>query len=215
MRIAVVSILIVALVGGGLAVAYFSPEPAYSNDELRAFGFVGYPEPRHIDGFDLVDVAGGRFNPERLRGRWSLVFFGYANCPDICPLTMSVLAKAERRLLAAGDSAFQAVLVSVDPERDTPAALAGYVGAFSDNFVGVTGPVADIKAFGASLHAGFSKAPVADSALGYLMDHSSHVAVIDPGGRHYGFIRSPLDVHKIATLTRALALRWPEAQPPG
>ena len=98
--------------------------------------------------------------------------------------------------------------MSVDPERDTPEALAGYVASFSENFVGVTGSAPDIAAFGKSLHAGFAKVPVADSALGYLMDHSSHIAVIDPAGRHHGFIRPPHDAQQLATLTRALTQRW-------
>ena len=211
MKLAVILLLVFALIGGGVAIVYLAPEPAYSDEELRAFGYVAYPQPRAIPGFDLADASGGRFGPERLRGRFSLLFFGYANCPDICPITMSILAGAEQRLLAAGEPGFQGVLVSVDPERDSAAALAQYVAAFSERFVGVTGPVPRIAAFAKSLHAGFTKAPVADSALGYLMDHSSHVTVIDPDGRHVGFIRSPLDAQKIATLTRALRQRWTDA----
>ena len=208
MKLALALLVAVVLVVGGLALAVLSPEPGYSDEELRAFGFTAYPEPRLVDGFDLDDAQGGRFNPARLRERWSFVFFGYASCPDICPITMAVLGEAEQRLLADGDQTFQGVLVSVDPERDTPAALAGYVANFSPNFVGVTGTVADIKAFGEHLHSGFVKAPVEDSALGYLMDHSSHIAVVDPAGRHYGFIRPPFDAQQLATLTRALAQRW-------
>jgi len=146
MKLALALLLAAVLIGGGVAVVYLSPEPTYSDADLRAFGYVPYPEPRAIPDFDLADAKGGRFVPERLRGRWSLLFFGYANCPDICPITMSILAGAEQRLLATGDPAFQGVLVSVDPERDTADALAQYVAAFSDRFVGVTGAAADIYA---------------------------------------------------------------------
>ena len=65
----------VGLVGGGLAFAYLSPEPGYSDEELRAFNFTAYPEPRLIDGFELVDAHGARFDATRLRERWSFVFF--------------------------------------------------------------------------------------------------------------------------------------------
>lgn len=206
MKATIVCVLAAAgLVAGGLLVARFGEEPAYTAEELRAFGFVAYPEPRDIPPFELEDAAGGRFDAARLRGRWSMLFFGYANCPDICPLTMSTLALAEERLRADGEQAFQGVLVSVDPQRDTPAMLREYVAAFSEDFVGVTGDVAAIRAFAESLHAGFAKAPVADSALGYLMDHSSHLAVVDPAGRHRGYVRAPLDARKIASLARALA----------
>lgn len=208
MKIAALLLLVVGLVAVGAAVAYLAPEPDYNDEELRAFGFTAYPEPRSIPAFALVDAQGGDFGPRRLRDRWSLVFFGYANCPDICPVTMSVLGQAERLMKDSQQQAFQGVMVSVDPERDSPQALARYVAAFSDRFVGVTGEVGAIEAFAKSLHAGFAKAPVEDSALGYLMDHSSHLAVIDPDGRHHGFIRPPLDAAKIATLTAALARRW-------
>ena len=212
MKIAVLLLLVVGLVAVGAAVAYLAPEPDYSDEELRAFGFTAYPAPRPIPAFALADAQGGEFGPRRLRDRWSLVFFGYANCPDICPVTMSVLGNAERLLKESQQPAFQGVMVSVDPERDSPQALMRYVAAFSEDFVGVTGDVGAIAAFAKSLHAGFAKAPAEDSALGYLMDHSSHLAVIDPDGRHHGFIRPPLDAAKIATLTAALARRWrPEA----
>lgn len=206
------TLAVVGLVAGGLVVARFAGQPAYTDEELKAFGFIAYPTPRPVPSFALRDAAGGVFDAARLRGRWSLLFFGYANCPDICPVTMSTLALAEKHLLESGGAGFQGVLVTVDPERDKPAALAAYVAAFSERFVGVTGDVGAIRAFAESLHAGFAKAPVEDSALGYLMDHSSHLAVIDPAGRHRGYVRAPLDARKIASLARALmGVRRPAA----
>lgn len=207
LKVVIVVSVTVALIAGGLTLAYLTPSPAYSNEELKAFGFRGFPEPRAIEPFDLADASGGRFRPDRLRGAWSFLFFGYANCPDICPITMSVLGGAEALLRDAGDETFQGILVSVDPERDTPRALADYVAAFSDKFVGVTGEAPEIHAFAKGLLAGFSKVPTDDPDLGYLMDHSSHIAVVDPRGRHYGFIRPPFDVQRIATLNRALVAR--------
>ena len=212
MKFALVALAVVGLIAAGLGVAYFAPEPAYTDEELRAFGYTGYPEPRPIPAFELVDAGGGPFTPERLRGRWSLLFFGYANCPDICPVTMSVLGSAARRLEMAGQAGFQGVLVTVDPQRDAPAALAEYVAAFAKDFVGVTGQEPDLRAFASSLHAGFSKAPEADSALGYLVDHSGHLAVIAPDGRHDGFVRGPFDAARIAALVQALHQRWPASR---
>ena len=207
-RAVVLFLVLVALAAGGLAIAVFLPPSTYSDEELAAFGYSAYPAPREVEAFQLVDAAGGSFGPERLRGRWSLMFFGFANCPDICPIAMSVLGDAAKMLTERGDTPFQGILVTVDPERDTPAAMASYVHAFSEEFVGVTGTVADIKAFAKSFHAGFSKAPVADSALGYLVDHTSRIAVVDPEGRHVGNIRSPFDATRITTLYRALADRF-------
>ena len=207
MKLVLVFLLAAGLIGGGLAVAYLLPGHAHSNEELRAFGFTAFPEPRPIDAFRLADANGDAFSLDRLRERWSLVFFGYANCPDICPITLSVLGDAEALLHESQDETFQGIFVSVDPQRDTPQALAQYVAVFSADFVGVTGDVQAIEAFAKSLHVGFSKVPAADSALGYLMDHSNQVAVVDRQGRHYGFIRSPLDAKQIATLMRTLAQR--------
>ena len=208
MKWVVAALLALGLVGGGLAFTGLAPERGLSDEELAAFGFTAFPEPRTIDAFTLADATGEPFDIARLRTKWSFVFFGYANCPDICPTTMAVLGAAEARLLADGDPAFQGILVSVDPERDAPDLLADYVASFSSNFVGVTGSPPAIAEFGKSLHAGFARVPVADSALEYLMDHSSHIAVVDPLGRHYGFIRPPHDAQQLATLTRALAQRW-------
>lgn len=208
MKVAVVALLL-AVVVGGLAVVYLGPSTRFSDEELRAFGFTPYPEPRTVGEFRLVDAAGGDFGPERLRGRWSFMFFGFANCPDICPITMAVLGEAERLLLAEGDEPFRGILVTVDPERDTPALLAEYVGTFSDDFIGVTGPTPSIFAFAKSFHAGFSKTLVEDSELVYTMNHSGRIAVVDPSGRHCGNISSPFDAKRIATLYRALADRVP------
>ena len=201
-------LVMVGLVAAGVALVVLLPEPDYSEEELQSFGFSAFPQPRAVPQFALQDAGGEVFDAERLRGRWSLLFFGYANCPDICPLTMSELGKAEDLLLESGDQAFQGILVTVDPERDTPQALRAYVGAFSDDFVGVTGSVAAIREFARSLHAGFSKLAEADGAgSGYLMDHSSHLAVVAPDGRHVGYVRAPFDARQIATLVRALGRR--------
>ena len=209
MKIAVVALLVAVLVAAGVAVVYIGPGTEYSDEELGAFNFTPYPEPRDVGDFLLDDAAGGDFGAERLRGRWSFMFFGFANCPDICPITMAVLGKAERVLIEAGDEPFQGILVTVDPERDTAALLGEYVGTFSEDFVGVTGSVPEIFAFARSFHAGFSKVLVEDTELVYTMNHSGRIAVVDPLGRHYGNISSPFDATQLATLHRALTRRIP------
>ena len=209
MKIAVVALLITVLVAAGVAVVHLGPATRFSDEELGAFNFTPYPDPRQVGDFLLIDAWGGAFGPERLRGRWSFMFFGFANCPDICPITMAVLGDAERMLVEAGDEPFQGIMVTVDPERDTAALLGEYVRAFSADFVAVTGSVPEIFAFARSFHAGFSKVLEEDSELGYTMNHSGRIAVVDPSGRHYGNISSPFDATQIATLHRALTRRIP------
>ncbi len=209
MKVAVLILLLAVLVGAGVAVVYFGPGTQFSDEELKAFNFSPYPAPRDIGDFRLDDAAGGDFGPERLRGRWSFMFFGFANCPDICPITLAVLGEAERVLAEAGDEPFQGILVTVDPERDTAPVLLEYVRSFSDDFVGVTGSVPDIFVFARRFHAGFSKQLLEDSELGYTMNHSGRIAVVDPWGRHYGNVSSPFDATRLATLYRALSGRIP------
>ena len=209
MKVAVVVLLLAVLVAAAAAVVYFGPRTQFSDEELKAFNFTPYPAPRDVGDFLLDDSAGGDFGPRRLLGRWSFMFFGFANCPDACPLAMSVLGEAERMLVEAGDEPFQGVLVTVDPEQDTAPVLLEYVRTFSDDFVGVTGSVPDIFTFARSFHAGFSKELLEDSELGYTMQHSGRIAVVDPSGRHYGNISSPFDATRLATLHRALSSRIP------
>ena len=209
MKAAVVVLLLAVLIAAGVAVVYFGPSTQFSDEELKGFNFTPYPQPREVGDFLLIDAAGGVFGPERLRGRWSFMFFGFANCPDICPITMAVLGEAEQALVKAGDEPFQGILVTVDPERDSAPVLLEYVRTFSADFVGVTGPVPDIFAFARSFHAGFSKELVDDSELVYTMNHSGRIAVVDPLGRHYGNVSSPFDATRLATLYRALASRVP------
>ena len=201
MKFVAIGALVVGVVGLGVTVAQLSGEPVLSGAELRALGYRGYDVPRPIAAFELVDGDGGTFDQGRLSGQWSLVFFGYANCPDICPVTLSVLAEAERLV---GEGRFQTVLVSVDPERDTPELLDSYVGTFSPRFVAATGPPHSVQQFAGSLGAAFRKAPSAGSELAYLVDHTGFIAVVDREARLAGYIRSPFEAVNIARVVRAL-----------
>ena len=99
-----------------------------------------YLSPRRaLPDFSLIDQSGHAFGPKNLRGRWSFLYFGYTNCPDACPTTLTTLAAMEKRLQASGAAVRpQVVFVSVDAKRDTPAQLAKYVPYFDPEFLGVT-----------------------------------------------------------------------------
>jgi len=98
------------------------------------------PEPRALPDVDLVDAHGSRFDLDAFRGRFTLLYFGFTQCPDVCPITLKVLADARAKLNERAPQALpQVVFVSVDPERDTPAAIAEYLGHFDASFVGATG----------------------------------------------------------------------------
>ena len=137
------------------------------------------PTPAPLAEFSLADHDEQAFTKESFRGHWSLVFFGFTNCPDICPLTLQVLSAAKRRLSEQGQSPLpRIVLVSVDPERDTPAKMALYVNAFGDGNLGITGDLDELRKLTSGLGIFFEKQKSDDES--YAVDHSSVVIVIDP-----------------------------------
>lgn len=154
--------------------------------------------------FVLHDAAGGRVDPERLRGRVALVFFGYTACPDVCP---SELAWQRRILNALGGDATGVVpvLVSVDPERDTPERLATYAAAFDARIVACTGSTAEIDAAVAAFGAGYRRQPP-DRGGFYLVDHTATTFVLDREGRCVDRLSSAMPADEAAGRIRA-ALR--------
>ena len=145
--------------------------------------------PSAVGGrFNLVDQSGGAVDEHLLRGRWSAVFFGYTYCPDVCPTTLAALGQAVADL-GADAARFQVVFITVDPDRDTPAALKAYLASptFPAGAVGLTGNPRQIAAVAHAYHVFYQKVPQGSS---YTMDHSAVVYLMDPQGR---FVR-PLDV---------------------
>ena len=182
-------------------------ESAVPVEAVRSdYGLIVLPEPREIAIPPLLAQDGAAFAHDALRGKWSFVFFGYASCPDICPLTMATLRDAEREL---ADERFQAVFVSVDPERDTREAIGAYLAAFSPRFVGVTGQEHELRRFGLELAAGFMRTPAPDGvpADRYLVDHSGHVAIVDPEGRFVAILKDPRRGEYVVEAFRTLAGR--------
>jgi protein SCO1 len=149
---------------------------------------------RALPDFSLIDQKGRTFVAADLRGRWSLLFFGYTNCPDFCPTTLTTLAAMEKNLVAAKAAVLpRVVFVSVDAKRDTPAQLAKYVPYFDPEFIGLT--AADqpsIEGFAKRLGIGVIIQPTADG--NYTVDHSGAIFVLDPGGRIAAILSGPFSV---------------------
>ncbi len=146
-------------------------------------GVVADP-PAVVEDVALSGAADGPFRLSDLAGRWVLLFFGYAHCPDVCPLTLAHLSGALDDLGPAADD-ITIVFVSVDPERDTPADLAAYAASFGPRVRAVTGTRVEIDAAVAAFGARYSlekDAPGA-SAAGYSVSHSGEVWVVDPERR--------------------------------
>lgn len=172
--------LVIVFVTGIIALIVLG---AWAWQRLRAPVFHGQvmPAGAPVVDFTLTAHTGEQVRLSDWRGRWVALYFGYTFCPDICPTTLAQLAQAQRRL-GADASRVQVIMVTVDPERDTPERLAAYVSAFDPSFIGLIGTPNAIAAAAASLGVYFARQEV-ESAAGYLMDHTASVLLLDPEGR--------------------------------
>jgi protein SCO1/2 len=163
------------------------------------------PEPRPLPDFSLVDGDGRPFGPARLQGRWSLLFFGYTHCPDVCPTTLALFDRVAKGLKAKtkDDKPVQFVFVSVDPARDSPEHLKEYVEYFNPEFIGVTGSEEAIAEIGRAFGAVYMRVE-GQRPEDYLIDHSSAVFLTDPQGRFAGVFSAPHDAERIAHGLNAL-----------
>ena len=156
------------------------------------------PEPKPLQAFSLTDQYQQAVNLEHLQGKWSFIFFGYTYCPDICPTTLSTLTRMVRKLQNDPQSPenIQVVFVSVDPQRDTPEVIEGYLKYFNEAFVGITGEQQDIDSLARQFGAGYMKEP--DTTPGqYLVSHTSSIFLVDPQGRLLASFSPPHDPNTI------------------
>jgi protein SCO1/2 len=177
-------VLVAALVSGIFVATQLQKRPVEPRTALVL------PAPTPLPEFELVDQFGDAVTPATFRGQWSLVFFGFTHCPDICPLTLQVLASARDSLRAAGYQPLpRIVLVSVDPERDTPELMGRYVNHFGDGNLGLTGELVELTRLTSALGIYFQKQP--GDAENYAVDHSAAVLLIDPRGNFHALFSGP------------------------
>jgi protein SCO1 len=144
-----------------------------------------------LPDFSLIDAEGRSFGAANLRGHWSLLFFGYTNCPDFCPTTLTTLAAMQKQLRAEHAALLpQVIFVSVDAKRDTPEQLAKYVPYFDPDFVGLTAAdQASIEAFAKQWGVAVIVQPAKDG--NYTVDHSGNIFVLNPQGRLAAVLSGP------------------------
>lgn len=151
------------------------------------------PQPALLPQFSLVDQNGAPFTRESFRGQWSLVFFGFTHCPDICPATLQQLAIARNRVLADDDNEFPDILlISVDPERDTPEIMARYIGHFGPGITGVTGSLEELRKLTSALGIFFEKSGEENGS--YNVDHAAVVIVINKSAEFHALFSAPHNV---------------------
>ncbi|MGB1327921.1 MAG: SCO family protein [Porticoccaceae bacterium] len=189
-----IRLTIVAIIAFILLVVYgftwrISQPVIMSKEELQINGAIVLEKPRIFSDFELVDHRGDLFNIERMQGIWSIVFFGFTHCPDICPTTLAMLNDTYSKLKDSEKERLQIVMISLDSERDTVEKLAEYVPYFNQEFIGVTGNKHLIRRLTAELNVAYNQVPL--SGDDYTVDHSTQLILINPMGHYHGFFKAP------------------------
>ena len=164
-----------------------------------------WPNPKEFSSFTTIDQDGKEFGLEQMLGKWSFVFFGYTHCPDICPITLSVMNQVQQRLTEEGKANnIQILFVSVDPERDTPDQLKTYVKYFNPDFIGLGGTEQQINSLSRQIGIAYMKGEKTASG-DYVVDHTASVILIDPQGRFVSLFSAPQQVD--STVEQFTAIR--------
>lgn len=162
--------------------------------------------PKEAPDFTLTDFEGRPFHLSDHRGKVVILFFGFTNCPDMCPAALSDMAAARRKLGADAEKV-QGIFVSLDPDRDTPERLKRYVTAFDPTFIGVRGSETELAPVVQDYGVTYMRRDLPDSALGYTIDHSTFIYVIDAAGRWRLLFTHGMPVDDIVSDLRYLVRR--------
>jgi protein SCO1/2 len=157
------------------------------------------PQPLALPRFQMTDLNGQPYGNDALNGHPSLLFFGYTNCPDVCPATLAMLRDVQHQAPLAG---LRIVFVSIDPERDVPAALREYLAAFSPDFIGLTGGQDALRPLLRSLSADAGRQSLPGGA--YRLSHSATLYLLDTHGRLVAVYSPPLATGVLTADLRAL-----------
>tara|TARA_Y100001001_G_scaffold60822_1_gene57692 strand:+ start:302 stop:937 length:636 start_codon:yes stop_codon:yes gene_type:complete len=186
----IVSCLAVMLIALSLYVNKMTTKVYLSNEQLKDLGLYLIEPARDLGSFNLIDSNEKEFLPQDFEGKWNVLFFGFTFCPDICPITMSMLSRIEKGLDNEDLDKIRIFLVTVDPDRDSPDQLKVYLENFSENFIGLTGGLDQIYNFATRVNAPFS--PISNSKdPHYTVDHTGSIILINPEGNYAGFFRAP------------------------
>ena len=204
----ILSFLIIALAAGiGLALSarLFNPKaPVIRSPALETVTLL--PTPRALHAFTLDSIT-GPVTQQSLSGHWTVIFIGFSHCPDVCPTTLTEMARAQAIWQASGsENKPKLLFVSVDPERDTPAKIAEYAAYFHKDTLTATAAEPQLTEFTRAIGLVYMKVPQGES---YTMDHSSTLVVLNPKAEFAGIIRPPLKPETIARDLLALAKAMP------
>ena len=167
----------VLIVATGIIVASIAAYVLYGGGGSGGRGVAAIGGP-----FTLTDQTGKTRTEQDLKGSYSLVYFGYTFCPDVCPTALQVMSNAMGRLENGIQQKITPVFITIDPKRDTAGQLKSYVGNFHPRMMGLTGTEVQIAKAARAYRVYYAKSKDNDSSTDYLMDHSSIVFLMDPEG---------------------------------
>lgn len=199
----VASLLVVIIGLFGMQLYRYSHQAVVplSPEQLAHFGAILYPTPRIVPQVPFTTHLGNDFDYDQLQGRWSLINFGFTHCPDVCPVNMVQINQTQQRLNDLQMPTIGKYLVTLDPDRDTPAVLAAYLAGFGEDWTALWSQEPGITAFSKSLNTVFliDKTPATNNEQakshaqdhGYVISHSDNIALLNPEGRFVGIFRPP------------------------
>lgn len=192
-------IMIVAILIAGTA-GFFASKHLYKTETKHNYKtFLTYPTHKAFTGFTLIDKNNKTIDQEYFKGKWTLLFFGYTNCPDVCPTTLTELQRAYK-ILAQNKltSKPQVLFVSVDSERDSPSSLKDYIAFFNQDFNSATSDAGNIISLTSQIGVAFNIEEHETNEFNYTVDHTAAIFLVNPDAKLYGLFRSPHDANKIA-----------------
>ena len=191
-------ILLTVLVFGSILLANHLRPPVIRKADLNALGYTTLQAVEPVDQVPALETHRGEvFDAAFFHDRWTLVFFGFTACPDVCPTTLAVLSQLTEQM---NEMAPQVLFVSVDPARDSPDRLKHYVEGFHPTFIGVTGNPEQVAQLARRFHVVHEQR---EQTIAYSIDHSTHISVVNPAGEFTGTFAVP---HIPERMVRALRM---------
>ena len=182
-----------------------------SKDDLMTNGAIIFDQPRIVKDFALIDQDGQPFSKNDLEGKWTMLFYGFTQCPDICPMTLLQINQVIEKLDPNIREQVQVGLVTLDPARDTPELLKQYVASFNPDYFALTGDFLEILKFARNVNVAFTKVPLGKASSGstsesasnpkvadnYTIDHTGNIVLLNPYGDYHGFFKPPFELAKL------------------
>lgn len=184
-------ILVVVMIAAGLGIGLYLGRQYLLTSVPPPDGML-WPNPKQVQAFRLTDQHGKPFDLRRLDGKWSFLYFGYTHCPDVCPVTLTILNHVQTKLKKTTNAAVQTVFITVDPARDSEAVLRRYLRNYNDNFIGLVGTAADIRQLSRQFGVTSSRGEKGSSG-NYQVNHSASVFLVDPRRQLITVFAPPLD----------------------